>query len=63
MKKKYVMPDCVVVKLNTERSLMQTSPVLNNNTATRQIINDAYSGGGSGYSRETISTPDAWEEW
>jgi hypothetical protein len=63
MKKKYIVPDCIVIKLNTAGNLMINLSYVESKRATNETIDDAYSGGGSSYSRESISAPDAWEEW
>jgi hypothetical protein len=62
MKKTYTAPACTVVVLGAKENLMQPS-LDNNRTATKEVIDDPYSGGGSGYARETVRSRDAWEEW
>lgn len=64
MKKTYTTPCCTVVVLGAKENLMQPS-LVTEKTASRDIhLNDPYSGGGSGYARETVRSRDVWaEEW
>ena len=49
--------------LGAKENLMQPS-LVTEKTASKNIhLDDPYSGGGSGYARETIRSSDAWEEW
>jgi hypothetical protein len=51
------------VVLGAKENLMQPS-LVTEKTASKDIhLNDPYSGGGSGYARETVRSRDAWEEW
>ena len=62
MKKTYIAPCCTIVALGARENLLQ--PSLTINTASKNLhLTDPYSGGGSGYARETIRSRDAWEEW
>ena len=63
MKKTYTKPHCTVVVLGAKENLMQPS-LVTEKTASKNIhLDDPYSGGGSGYARETIRSSDAWVEW
>lgn len=63
MKKTYTTPCYPVVVLGAKENLMQPS-LVTEKTASKDIhLNDPYSGGGSGYARETVRSRDAWEEW
>ena len=63
MKKKYIVPDCIVIKLNTAGNFMNLSFV-ESKKAANETIDDDYFRGGSGYARETVQGPDAWsDEW
>jgi hypothetical protein len=64
MKKKYVVPDCIVIKLNTAGNLMINLSYVESKRATNETIDDDNRRGGSGYARETIQGPDVWsDEW
>lgn len=62
MKKTYIEPETTVVAINVKSNLMDPSAVVNRDTSA---VNDTGVGDVSGttLSRETVSSPDAWEEW
>lgn len=62
MKKTYIKPENTVLALNIERMICLSK---NDDTeaVTNSTLRNGYGNGGDSYSRETVKSPDAWEEW
>ena len=66
MKKTYIEPKNTVVALKVRANILQTSPVSEISGVSGLNYDEGGTDAGGiteGGARETISSPDAWDEW